>query len=175
MGTFTEAQEKWLTALESGAYVQTTGTLKKRLAAAASCGYCCLGVAVEVLPDEFKAYGVVKYDMSVRSEHDQVAMSVLDQLSYKVLGIHGSEGRILAPRSFAPDIDGHVNDYNKWKLIWDVLPERLQKVATEHYLIGARFLPCLTKMNDTGMTHQEIAAAVRKYPQYFLENFKGAL
>jgi hypothetical protein len=45
--TFTAAQEKWLQALESGAYRQCQQML--RMTDSAGCNrYCCLGVAVEV-------------------------------------------------------------------------------------------------------------------------------
>lgn len=63
--TFTPAQEKWLTALESGEYRQTTENLCK------DGGYCCLGVATHTVNPNHPALaanGWDKLDWTV--EHD---------------------------------------------------------------------------------------------------------
>ena len=74
-------QEKWLEALESGRYNQTTGRLARR-SNDGSVRYCCLGVACDIS-------GIAKWQRSddgtlkYAQQHEELPSSVMKRLGIK--------------------------------------------------------------------------------------------
>jgi hypothetical protein len=107
--------KKWVEALRSGKYRQTTGRLKKKLPGK-HVGYCCLGVACKVL-------GV---------KHDRLGNLLPDE-AQEMLGTN-SRGTIPGPHKFRAsgyhdlwELNDHL--YMSFKEIADVIEEKFIKGA----------------------------------------------
>lgn len=87
-----ELRKQWIEALRSGRYKQGSGRLKSQD------GYCCLGVAAEILGEAFVPSSLVSggYYLTGESEHE-MSVSMLPSRVIKAYGLRSSIGGFLNP------------------------------------------------------------------------------
>ena len=151
---FTELQEKWLTALESGEYTQARGMLRD-----SEDNFCCLGVMCDIVqPDhwvkttvkqEWYECDFVWYYRDVMEENIVHNMDVPSSIRQKIR-FRSPSGHFfpnfIAPQD--PDFD------------------RILQEGTTRVEQGER-LTSLANLNDRGWTFKEIAGLVRRNPRVF--------
>lgn len=138
----TEIQEKWLAALESGAYGQTKNILFDGV------DYCCLGVAAHVagIVEEDAGAGCFVYPGDTPVE--EAMYELLDEKHIGILGLRGESGELKNPVIIEKDYRVYDEAQNEFVL------------KREPYAVGA-----LADLNDNGWTFAQIAGFIRAYPE----------
>lgn len=158
-----EAQERWLTALESGDYEQTTRRLRRWDA------YCCLGVACDVSQVEgewVRRQGVVHgtpAEYWVWCDGSGVGLAAE--------GLSGILSDAVCAE-LAMDSNGGFRGDTALELF---TPEDQAVLSTveivddeaEPWMV--RVPNCLTDLNDAGWGFKEIAGLIRRNPEAFFE------
>ena len=165
----TDEQERWLTALESGKFRQGKHVMRN------GDRYCCFGVAADVLaPGRWVAVEGAYDDEDWRWEHE------------------GETARDVLPESVRDRLQLHTTSGLALDVGLDEVLQACDAVGVPEEIIGALRLVgatsdetappeaesktlCLATLNDYGVGHAEIAALVRRQPEWFFrDRDKGA-
>jgi hypothetical protein len=84
-----ELRKKWIAALRSGRYEQGQVYLKSKI------GYCCLGVAAEVVGEEFQQMSFEPEEWYLIDDDGLAEYSLLPYRVTKAYGLRGSIGNFL--------------------------------------------------------------------------------
>jgi citrate lyase alpha subunit len=137
-----EIKERWISALESGSYAQTTGRL------ADSGGFCCLGVLCEI------------------AEQDQVVIKrqTLGHDTY-VSKINESDNDYVVLPQAVVNWSGLGGENPTFAINPEDLPDRAKNLAEDSGFMSDGFYnTSLADLNDgLGLDFTEIAQVVRKY------------
>ncbi len=136
-------QEKWLTELETTTSRQTKEFLHKYKG-----GYCCLGIACELfnIPKKLESYGA------------------MHQVSWEYEGSGGE-----APGSLVEllALNNSVGDFKGQIFTQEELKSFCRKTGNSFdYMNSGKSFGSLVELNDYGWTFKEIAAIVRRHPEY---------
>jgi hypothetical protein len=98
---FTEQQETWLKALESGDYKQGIGALWQIIPTTDTKGYCCLGVATKLFEPESS---LLEPETALRSCGVDLGVSLTEKLK-----LRSSSGHLAEPSA---DVGSSLVDWN---------------------------------------------------------------
>lgn len=157
-GTFTEAQLKWIKALESGNYRQMIHQLRYEHEQSNSVGYCCLGVACETfnLPYTPKPDG---YDEMSEQQKAELRYGYAFPNALFSNGVFESISLL--------NLKSNTGGFNTTEPI---------SGACVHYGVsdGDHWFYSLTELNDAArFTFKEIAYILRHFPQLVFTNFSS--
>ena len=145
---FTEEQEKWLSALESGEYNQGVGALRTEK------GYCCLGVACDVV-------GLGKWTTELSESGDSASL-------YHFKGDDGIYDDEELPESVTDALRMHSRSgfFNFKEIPNDPLGAEILRHSETGSTFGGK-QSSLMRLNDVEMSFKEIAGLIRRNPEVF--------
>ena len=140
----TEIKEKWLTALRSGNYKQTKGTLRKNNS------FCCLGVLCDIVKDDIVEDDVVFNNVPV--EWKDLNLITANNI-YEILG----ESDVLPPRVV---IYCGLDDDNPSFELNEIIINYLKNIHNNDVDINRK--GNLAELNDAGADFNFIADVIEK-------------